>query len=102
FHGAYGWAAWFYRTMVRDKKLLTLEQAVHKLTAQPAAILGARDRRRLERGCFADVAIFDAGALAHRETEFEPNRPAVGMRHVFLNGTHGFDHRALTAPRRVS
>jgi N-acyl-D-amino-acid deacylase len=99
FHGAYGWAAWFYRTMVRDKKLLTLEQAVHKLTAQPAAILGVRDRGRLERGCFADVAIFDAGALAHRETEFEPNRPAVGMRHVFVNGTHAFDNGTLTERR---
>ena len=37
FHGAYTWASWFYRFMVRDEKLLTPAQAVHKLTAQPAA-----------------------------------------------------------------
>ena len=37
FHGAYTWASWFYRFMVRDERLLTPAQAVHKLTAQPAA-----------------------------------------------------------------
>jgi N-acyl-D-amino-acid deacylase len=99
FHGAYGWAAWFHRAMVRDKKLLTLEQAVHKLTAQPASILGVEGRGRLEPGCFADVAIFDADAFVDRETEFEPNRPAVGMRHVLVNGTHAFENGALTGMR---
>jgi N-acyl-D-amino-acid deacylase len=100
FHGAYGWAAWFYRNMVRDKKLLTLEQAVHKMTAQPASILGVKARGLLQPGSFADVAIFDADAFAARETAFEPNRPAVGMRHVLVNGTCAFENGALTDMRR--
>jgi N-acyl-D-amino-acid deacylase len=99
FHGAYGWAAWFYRTMVRDKKLLTLEQAVHKMTAQPASILGVKNRGLLEAGSYADVAVFDTGAFADRETEFEPNRPAVGMRHVLVNGKHAFENGTLTDTR---
>lgn len=99
FHGAYGWAAWFYRSMVRDNKLLTLEQAVHKMTAQPASILGVEDRGLIRPGSFADIAIFDADAFADRETEFEPNQPAVGMRHVFVNGRHAFDNGRLTDMR---
>jgi N-acyl-D-aspartate/D-glutamate deacylase len=99
FHGAYGWAAWFYRYMVRDQKLLTLEQAVHKLTAQPASILGVEDRGLLEPGSFADVAIFDAESFADRETKFEPNRPAVGMHQVFVNGVRAFENGGVTASR---
>ena len=96
FHGAYGWAAWFYRTMVRDEKLLTLEQAVQKMTAQPASILGVEDRGLLQPGSFADVAIFDPDVFADCETAFEPNRPAVGMRYVLVNGTRAFENGALT------
>ncbi len=99
FHGAYGWAAWFYRTMVRDEKLLTLEQAVQKMTAQPASILGVKDRGLLQPGSFADIAIFDADVFADFETAFEPNRPAVGMRHVLVNGTRAFEDGALTDRR---
>ena len=99
FHGAYGWAAWFYRYMVRDKKLLSLEQAVHKMTAQPASILGVKNRGLLQPGAFADVAIFDADAFADRETQFEPNRPAVGMHQVFVNGRSAFENGALTESR---
>ena len=99
FHGAYGWAAWFYRTMVRDAKLLTLEQAVQKMTAQPASILGVKDRGLPQSGAFADIAIFDADVFADFETAFEPNRPAVGMRHVLVNGTRAFEDGALTDRR---
>ena len=46
FHGAYTWASWFYRFMVRDERLLSPAQAVHKLTGQPAARLGLGGPRR--------------------------------------------------------
>jgi N-acyl-D-aspartate/D-glutamate deacylase len=76
FHGAYGWASWFYRYMVREKRLLSLEQAIHKLTAQPASILGLRDRGTLAAGNIADLAVFDPGTYADRETMYDANRPA--------------------------
>jgi N-acyl-D-aspartate/D-glutamate deacylase len=86
FHGAYTWAAWFYRFMVRDERLLTPAQAVHKLTAQPAARLGIADRGVLRPGAFADVAVFDPERFADRGTTFEPNLLATGMMHVLVNG----------------
>jgi N-acyl-D-aspartate/D-glutamate deacylase len=85
--------------MVRDHKLLSREQAIHKLTGQPASILGLKDRGVLREGNYADVSVFDADAFADRETEFEPNRPAVGMRHVFVNGRHGFAEGTLNPER---
>ena len=50
FHGAYTWAAWFWRFMVRDERLLTPEEAVHRLTGQPAERVGLARPRRPPRG----------------------------------------------------
>jgi len=88
FHGAYTWAAWFYRFMVREAKLLEPAEAVHKLTAQPAARIGLTDRGRLRVGAYADIAVFDGDRLAERGTTFEPNQVAVGVKHLLVNGVH--------------
>jgi N-acyl-D-aspartate/D-glutamate deacylase len=86
FHGAYTWASWFYRFMVRDEGLLTPAQAVHKLTLQPAARLGFTGRGVLAPGAFADVAVFDPVRFTERGTTFEPNQLADGVVHVVVNG----------------
>jgi N-acyl-D-amino-acid deacylase len=99
FHGAYTWASWFYRFMVRDEKLLTPAQAVHKLTAQPAARIGLSDRGTLTPGARADVTVFDGERFAERGTTFEPNRLAAGVRHVFVNGVHTLRDGELTGER---
>lgn len=99
FHGAYSWASWYYRYMVREKGLLTLEEAIHKMTGQPAAILGVPERGLLRPGFFADLAIFDPQEFSDRETMFEPNQPAVGMAHVFVNGRLSLRDGALTEER---
>jgi N-acyl-D-aspartate/D-glutamate deacylase len=99
FHGAYTWASWFYRFMVRDEKLLTPAQAVHKLTAQPAARLGLSDRGILRAGARADVAVFDPETFAERGTTFEPNQLASGMAHVLVNGVHTLRNGQLTGER---
>jgi N-acyl-D-amino-acid deacylase len=86
FHGAYSWASWFWRRLVRDWKLLRPEEAVNRLTAAPAAVAGLADRGALKVGAYADIAVFDADQFGDQATTFEPNQLATGMRHVIVNG----------------
>jgi N-acyl-D-amino-acid deacylase len=86
FHGAYTWASWFWRAVVREWKLLTPEQGVNRLTGLPASILGLRDRGVLAEGAYADIAVFAVDEFGDRGTTFEPNQLAQGMQHVLVNG----------------
>ena len=86
FLGAYTWVGTFFRTMVRERRELTLEEAVYKLTAQPADRMRLGDRGRLIEGKQADVVVFDSDEFSDRGTLGDPNRPAVGVRHVLVNG----------------
>jgi N-acyl-D-amino-acid deacylase len=99
FHGAYTWAAWFWRAMVRDWKLMTPEAAIHKLTGLPASILGLSDRGAIRVGARADLAVFDETCFGERGTTFEPNQLAAGMRHVIVNGVPTVRNGALTGQR---
>ena len=72
---------------VRDERLLPLQEAVRRLTSLPATNLGISRRGALRRGYFADLAIFDPATIADRATFEAPHAYAVGMRHVFVNGT---------------
>ena len=99
FMGAYGWAAWFWRFMVCDSARLTPEAAIHKLSGQPADILGLADRGLLRPGMRADLAVFDPGSFADTATTFEPNKLATGMRHVVVNGTITLRDGSLTGKR---
>lgn len=107
FHGAYTWAAWFYRFTVRQEHLLSPAEAVRRLTAVPAARIGLRDRGVLEPGLAADIVVFDGEALAEQGTTFEPNQLATGIRHVLVNGVQtlrdgvGTGERAGRVLRRV-
>ena len=83
---AYGNFARLLGRYVRDEKLLTLAEAVRKLSALPAANLRIADRGQLKPGFFADLAIFDPNTIADRATYEQPHRYAVGMRHVLVNG----------------
>ncbi|HYN45460.1 MAG TPA: D-aminoacylase [Allosphingosinicella sp.] len=83
---AYGNFARLLGRYVRDERLVTLQEAVRRLTSMPAAHLGISGRGSLRAGNFADVAIFDPATIADRATFAEPHRYAVGMRHVFVNG----------------
>ena len=86
FLGAYTWASWFYRHMVRDGGHLSLEAAVHKLTAQPASRIGLTDRGALREGYRADITVFDPGRFAEQGSLDGPNRLAAGVQHVLVNG----------------
>lgn len=71
---------------VRDEKLISLEEAIHRLTSLPATNLGIRERGALRPGYFADVVIFDPATVADRATFEKPHQYAVGMRDVYVNG----------------
>ena len=82
----YGNFARLLGRFVRDERLITLQEAVRRLTSQPAGNLGIRDRGALRAGFYADLAIFDPATIADRATFAAPHRYATGMRHVFVNG----------------
>ncbi len=72
---------------VRERKAITLESAVHKMSGFPAARLRLMDRGLLAVGMKADVAVFDASAVADRAEFGKPHQYAEGMRHVVVNGS---------------
>ena len=73
--------------LVRDVKLFSLEDAVHKLSGWPAARYGLKQRGELKPGNFADVVLFDPETITDQATYEEPLQPTTGMQSVFVNGT---------------
>jgi N-acyl-D-amino-acid deacylase len=71
---------------VREDKVLTLEEAIRKLSGLPATNLGLDHRGFLQDGMFADVVVFDPATVGDRATFEKPHQYSVGMKHVFVNG----------------
>lgn len=70
----------------RERGILTLEQAVRKMSSQTAIRLGIHDRGIVTEGFFADLAVFDADEISDRATFENPHQYAVGMKYVLVNG----------------
>ena len=85
---AYGNFARVLGKYVRDERLISLGEAVRRLSGLPATNLGLDHRGFLKEGMFADVAVFDPATIADRATFDKPHQYAVGMKHVFVNGQH--------------
>ena len=83
---AYGCFARVLGKYVRDEKVITLPQAIRKLSGLPATNLGLDHRGSLKKGMFADVVVFDPATIADRATFDRPHQYALGMKHVFVNG----------------
>jgi dihydroorotase/N-acyl-D-amino-acid deacylase len=71
---------------VRERKILTLEDAVRRMTSLPATRTGLLDRGLLRAGMHADVIVFDPETIADRATFENPHQYAAGVRDVFVNG----------------
>jgi dihydroorotase/N-acyl-D-amino-acid deacylase len=71
---------------VREEHLLTLEEAVRKMTAQPAARVHLADRGILRPGMAADVTIFDPNTITDAGSFKDPNHYATGIKYVIVNG----------------
>ena len=83
---AYGNFARLFARYVREQHLLTVQEAVRKLTSLPADVLSLKDRGRLKAGGFADVVIFDPATFQDHSTYQKPMQYATGVTDVFING----------------
>src|SRR6476619_5442504 len=84
---AYGNFARVLGKYVREEKVLTLEDAIRKLSGLPATNLGLDHRGFVQEGMFADVVVFDPATVGDKATFEKPHQYSVGMKHVFVNGT---------------
>ena len=83
------WYGTFPRVLgpyVRDKKVLSLPEAVHKMTALPAAAMGLTDRGLLREGMKADLVLFDPVTVTDKATFESPHRYPEGIPYVVING----------------
>jgi N-acyl-D-aspartate/D-glutamate deacylase len=107
-----GYATHFLGHWVRERGLLPLEVAVHRLTAMPADVYGVADRGRLVPGAVADITCFDPARVGSRQPERVSDFPggaprwivrADGIAHVFLGGVPFLEDGELTGshPGRV-
>jgi N-acyl-D-amino-acid deacylase len=72
---------------VRDDALLSLEEAIRKMTSAPAARLGLRDRGVIQEGAMADLVVFDPATVRSTATYDEPRSYPIGIDHVIVAGT---------------
>jgi N-acyl-D-aspartate/D-glutamate deacylase len=101
---------------VREKKTLTLMEALHKMTLMPAQMLerstpAARHKGRLQEGADADLVIFDPATIADRSTFAKPMEPSAGVHYLLVGGTlliddgklvpDTFPGRALKGPGKI-
>jgi dihydroorotase/N-acyl-D-amino-acid deacylase len=84
---------------VRQDGVLTLEEAIRKMTSQAAIRVGITDRGLVRPGMMADLVVFDPATVADRATFEQPNRYSVGIRHVFVNGRAVVADGAITSER---
>ena len=82
---------------VRDEKLLTLEDAIHKMTGASAARVGLKERGSIKEGMFADITIFDPSKVIDRATFESPNQYPIGIDYVIVNGKLSVDKGQRTS-----
>lgn len=92
----------------RDRQMLELPDAIHKLTDVPARLYGLTERGRIERGWHADIVVFDPAAVAPKPVEVREDLPgdawrlygeADGINHVLINGAEAYNASGFTDAR---
>ena len=82
----------------RDRRLISMETAVHKMTGMPAARLGLKDRGVVREGFAADLTVFDPATVKDESTYADPHRYPSGIPHVIVNGTVAVDEGRQRGP----
>jgi dihydroorotase/N-acyl-D-amino-acid deacylase len=96
---SYGTFARILSVYVRDKGIITLEDAVRKMTSFPAVRVGFIDRGVLRPGLKADIAVFDPARVRDMATFEKPHQYAEGFQYVIVNGQIVFENGAMTSAR---
>ena len=96
---AYGTFARVLGVYVRERHVLTLEEAVRKMSAFPAQRMGIEDRGLIRPGLKADIAVFDAATVIDKATFEKPHQYAEGMKAVVVNGRVTLENGQLTGER---
>jgi N-acyl-D-aspartate/D-glutamate deacylase len=81
---------------VREKKYLSLEEAVRKATSLPAELLGIKDRGVLDEGVFADLVVFDFEKIRADIDFRKPAQPPEGIEYVLVNGQLVYEKKVHT------
>ncbi len=84
---------------VRELRLLTLEDAIRKMTSLPAQTFGLRDRGLIREGFAADLVLFDENTVGDRATFDQPHQYPTGISHVFVNGAAVLSDGQMTTAR---
>ncbi len=95
----YGTFARVLGTYVRERGIITIEDAVRKMSGATAQRLGIRDRGVLREGYYADISIFDAKVIRDLATFEEPHQYAEGVEYVIVNGSLALDDGVVTNAR---
>ena len=95
----YGTFARVLGHFVRERELLPLPTAIHKMTLMPAERIGLPDRGRIEVGAYADISVFDPATIIDKATFEDPHQYAEGVRHVFVNGVPVLLNHEMTGER---
>ena len=90
-------------TYVREKRVIRLSEAIHRLTQEPANLLGLKDRGLLKEGYWGDVVVFDPVAIKDNASAVSPWQEPTGMKMVFVNGEVVFEKKVFNGkyPGRV-
>jgi dihydroorotase/N-acyl-D-amino-acid deacylase len=96
---AYGTYPRILGRFVREQRILTLEDAVRKMTGAVAQRLSIHDRGELREGLAADIMIFDPRTIIDRATYERPHQLSVGMRYVLVNGVAVVDDAKVTGAK---
>jgi len=84
---------------VREQNVLTLEDAVHRMTGLSADRFGLFNRGRVQEGHYADLCVFDLHTVRDTATYEQPVQPAIGIYYVFVNGELALERGTPTATR---
>ena len=84
---------------VREERLLSLEEAVKKMTSLPAGRVGISDRGALREGLFADIVVFDPATIRDKATFDDPHQYPEGIEYVIVNGVPAVENGRLTGAR---
>lgn len=96
---SYGTFARVLGRYVRERRVLSLEEAIRKMTSLPAGRVGLMDRGIIRPGMKADLVVFDPATVNDTATFTNPHQYAVGVSHVFVNGVAVVDEGKVTGAR---